>query len=129
SPGQVLPVDEWALKVDLAEVAREMPVPEERHALREGCRRAQHPVEPPGDQVLRPDRLVLRRVVRTGEHRRLGGLCLDQTVDGVLEAVLYCLLVLGGRLGESRAKQKMGELWFVFVVRGEPLDLPWGGGW
>ena len=88
-PGQVLPVDVGRLQVDLAEVAGEMAVPEEGHALRERGRRAQHPIEPPADELLRLDRLLLRRVIRAGEGRGLGCFRFDETVDGLLEPVLY----------------------------------------
>src|SRR5204862_8008648 len=42
-PREVLPVDERDVEVDLAEVAREVAVPEEGHALGERRGRTEHP--------------------------------------------------------------------------------------
>src|SRR6266480_851420 len=105
-----------------------MAVPEEGHAFRERRWRAQHPVEPPADEVLRLDRLVLCRVVRAGEDGRLRRFRLDQTVDGLLEPVLHRLLVLGGCRTERRAAEEMRDLRLGLVERRDPVDAGGGGG-
>src|SRR5206468_12169455 len=120
-PGQVLPVDVGRLQIDLSEVACEMAVPEEGHALRERGRRAQHPIEPPADELLRLDRLLLRRVIRAGEGRRLGCFRFDETVDGLLEAVLYRLSVQDGRRAARGPALEMPDLGFAAVELPDPV--------
>ena len=121
-PREVLPVDERGLEVDLAEVAREVAVPEEGHALGERRGRTEHPVHPPGDEVLRIDRLVLTRLLGACESGRFGGRRLDEAVDGLLEPVLHCLLVFRRRRAERRAPEEVRDLGLRFVERRDPVD-------
>ena len=69
---------ERELKADLAEITREDPVPEERHALHEWGGRGDHPRDDPVLDLDQAERLVLARVLgarergyvsrRAGEH-------------------------------------------------------------
>src|SRR5205823_14976628 len=101
-PGLVLPEEEWEPDADLAEVAREMAVPEERHPLRERRRRAEQVVEPPLLQGPDVDRAGAAGVVSSGKRRRLGGGRLQQPADGLLVAVGEGLLDIGRAGAEGR---------------------------
>src|SRR2546423_484198 len=97
-------------------------MPEEGHPLREWRRRAEHPVDPPRDEVLRVDRLLLRRVVGAGENGRLGRGRLDKPIDGLPESVVHRLLVLGRRRAERRSAEEVRDLRLRLVERRDPVD-------
>ena len=105
-PGEVLPVHERVVG-DLAVVAGEVAVPEQRHALRERCRRAEHVVEPPLLQLSDIESAAGRR--RGGEGSGLGRACLDQPVDSLVEPVGQRRLQLRGRVSEAGAPQELHD--------------------
>ena len=103
-PGEVLPVHECVVG-RLAVVACEVAVPEERHALGERGRRAEHVVDPPLLEL--GDRETTARSVCGREGRRFSRRRFDQPIDGLVESVGQRGVELRRCVAEARSPQQM----------------------
>src|SRR5439155_25503368 len=121
-PGEVLPVEERVLIADLAEIGREMAVPEERHALAERRRARDHPVDPPLLERSHVERVLLARIVPTGEDRGLGELRLEKAVDRLRVSLALRLVELLGARAEGGAPQQMRDASGLVAERRDPVE-------
>src|SRR5256885_14415438 len=84
-----------------------MTVPEESHALGEWRRRREHVVDPPLLQLADGKPSTWR--AGRGERGRLGGLGLNESVDGLAETVGQSRVELGWRVAHGRAAEEVHD--------------------
>src|SRR6185312_14231889 len=110
------------LRRDLPEVGGEVTVPEERHALAERRRAREHLLDPPLLQLPDLQALLLRRLIATGEDRRLRERRVDQSIDGLRISLALRLVELGLRRAERRAAQQMRDARGLTRKRRNPVE-------
>ena len=133
APGLVLPIDEGVLEADLAVVAGEVAVPEERHPLCERGRAGEHLVDPPLLERGDLDRSGPAGLICPRKGRRLGRGGLDQARQRLLEAVGLSPLELGRPGAEGRPAEELHHLRVLVAERRDPVRpvahrLPEGAG-
>ncbi len=124
-PREVLPVHERVVS-GLAVVAGEMPVPEQGHALGERRGRGENVADPPLLELGNSESAARRG--RGGQHRRFGGLGLEQPVDGFAVSVRQGGVQLSLGVAKAGSPQQLHHACRLAAERRDPISARGGAG-